>query len=191
LTKSSTPRKPQKIELQHKALLFMASVIVKTFLMAIVSSNVFCKSISPAALFLECGASVTFVGASTAAVAIMGAIFGYYIIRLKSFNDIFPKVMKTDFIVTAMYFGVAFTAPSLIASKVMIWLFGMWVLGMLLAPFNKEKTILKTVTEYGSLVALGALLAAHFIPALQEYGQAYTLGMMVSSITGVFGAGRK
>jgi hypothetical protein len=191
LTKSSPPRKQQKIEPQHKALLFMASVILKTFLMAIVSSNIFCGSINPTTLFLECGTNVAFMGASTAAVAIMGTIFGYYIVRLKSFNDIFPKVMKTDFILTAMYFGVAFTSPSLIASKVMIWLFGMWVLGMLLAPFNKEKTILKTITEYGSLVALGVLLAAHFIPVLQEYSSAYTLGMMVSSITGVFGAGRK
>src|ERR1044072_5953635 len=102
----------------------MASVILKTFLMAIVSSNVFCGSINPTVLFLECGTGVAFVGASTAAVAITGAIFGYYIVKLKSFNDIFPKVMKTDFIVTAMYFGVAFSAPSLIASKVMIWLFG-------------------------------------------------------------------
>jgi hypothetical protein len=155
-------------------------------------ATIFCGSISPTTLFLECGiANVVFVGASTAAVAIMGAVFGYYIIRLKSFNNIFPKIMKTDFIVTAMYFGVVFTAPSLIASKVMIWFFGMLILGMPLAPFNKEKTILKTVTEYGSLVALGALLAAHFIPALQEFGSTYTLGIMVSSVTGVFGAGRK
>ena len=188
LTKSS-PR--QRIEFQHKALLFMASVIVKTFLMAIVSSNVFCGSINPAALFMECGANVAFVGGSTAAVAIMGALFGYYLIRLKSFNQIFPRVMKADFVITAMYFGVAFTDASLVAGKVMIWLFGMWILGMLLAPFNKEMTALKTVAEYGSIVALGALLAAHFIPELQEYGQAYTLGMMVSSVTGVFGEGRK
>ena len=62
---------------------------------------------------------------------------------------------------------------------------------MLLAPFNKEKTKLKTVTEYGSLVALGTLFAAHFIPPLQEWGSAYTPGMTVSSITSVFGAGRK
>ncbi len=170
----------------------MASVILKMFLMAIISTNVFCGSISPTTLFFECSSiKVAFVGASTAAVAMMGAIFGYYVIRLKSFNDIFPKIMKADFIVTAMYFSVAFTAPSLIASKVMIWLFGTWILGMLLAPFNKEKTILKTVTEYGSLVALGALLAAHFIPSLQGVGSAYTLGMAVSSVTGVFGAGRK
>jgi hypothetical protein len=54
----------------------------------------------------------------------MGTVFGYYIIRLKTFNDIFPKIMKTDFIVTAMYFGGTFTAPSLIASKVMVGLFG-------------------------------------------------------------------
>jgi len=51
-------------------------------------------------------------------------------------------------------------------------------------------TLLKKVTEYGSLVALGALLTAHFIPAFQEYGSSYTLGMMVSSVLSMFGAGR-
>jgi hypothetical protein len=99
-------------------------------------------------------------------------------------------MMKADFIMTAMYFGVAFSAPEMIAGKVMIWLFGIWVLGMLLAPFNREMTLLKKVTEYGSLVALGALLTAHFIPAFQEYGSSYTLGMMVSSVLSMFGAGR-
>lgn len=78
----------------------------------------------------------------------------------------------------------------MIAGKFMIWLFGIWVLGMLLAPFNKEMTLLKKVTEYGSLAALGALLTAHFIPAFQEYGSSYTLGMMVSSVLSMFGAGR-
>jgi len=61
---------------------------------------------------------------------------------------------------------------------------------MLLAPFNKERTILKKVTEYGAMVALGALLTAHFIPFLQEYESSYTLGMMVSGILSLFGAGR-
>jgi len=98
--------------------------------------------------------------------------------------------MKADFIMTAMYFGIAFSAPEAIAGKVMVWLFGIWVLGMLLAPFNRDMTILKKITEYGSLVALGALLTAHFIPAFQEYGSSYTLGMMVSSVMGLFGAGR-
>lgn len=99
-------------------------------------------------------------------------------------------MMKADFIITAMYFGAAFSVPEMIAGKVMIWLFGMWILGMLLAPFNKEMTLLKKIGEYGSLVALGALLTAHFMPAFQEYGSSYTLGMMVSSVTGLFGAGR-
>jgi len=66
--------------------------------------------------------------------------------------------MMGDFIVTAMYFGASFSATSFIASKVMFWLFGVWILGMLLAPFNKEHTILKKVTEYGSIVALGPYL---------------------------------
>ena len=82
---------------------------------------------------------IIFVGASTAAVAIMGTVFRYYIIRLKSFNDIFPKIMKTDFIVTAMYFGVAFTAPSLITSKVMIWLFGTWIFACSLHLLTRKR----------------------------------------------------
>ena len=181
----------EHVDLQHKALLLTASVIVKAFLMAIVSSYVFCGSIEPDTLFLQCGtSSIIYLGGSVAAVAIMGALFGYYIIRLKSFETIFAKMMKTDFIMTAMYFGVAFSAPEAIAGKVMIWLFGIWILGMLLAPFNREMSILKKVTEYGSLVALGALLTVHFIPAFQEYGSSYTLGMMVSSVLGMFGSGR-
>jgi len=89
-----------------------------------------------------------------------------------------------------MYFGASFSAPSIIASKVMIWLFGVWLLGMMLAPFNKDHTILKKVTEYGALVALGTLLTAHFIPYLQEYQSSYTVSMMVTSILSLFGAGR-
>lgn len=181
----------EHVELQHKALLLIASVIVKTFLMAIASSYVFCGSIEPNTIFLQCGTSnIIYIGGSVAAVAIMGALFGNYIIRLKSFETIFARMMKADFITTAMYFGVAFSAPEVIAGKVMIWLFGIWILGMLLAPFNREMTLLKKVTEYGSLVALGALLTVHFIPAFEEYGSSYTLGMMVSSVLGMFGAGR-
>jgi hypothetical protein len=158
--------------------------------MAIASSYVFCGSIEPN-IFLQCGTSnIIYIGGSVAAVAIMGALFGYYIIRLKSFEMIFARMMKSDFIMNAMYFGVAFSAPEVIGGKVVIWLFGIWILGMLLAPFNNEMTLLKKVTEYGSLVALGALLTAHFIPAFQEYGSSYTLGMMVSSVLGMFGAGR-
>lgn len=184
--------KYEHVEVQHKALLLTASVIVKVFLMAIVSSYVFCGSIEPDVLFMQCGttSNIFYVGASTAAVAVMGALFGNYVVRLKSFDPIFARMMKADFIMTAMYFGVAFSAPEMIAGKVMIWLFGIWVLGMLLAPFNREMTLLKKVTEYGSLVALGALLTAHFIPAFQEYGSSYTLGMMVSSVLSMFGAGR-
>ncbi|MCI0559139.1 MAG: hypothetical protein MN733_11635 [Nitrososphaera sp.] len=182
--------KYEHVELSHRALLLTASVIVKTFLMAIASSQIFCGAIEPSVVFFQCGSNIGYVAGSVAAVAIMGALFGYYIVRLKAFEVIFARMMKADFIITAMYFGVAFSAPSMIAGKVMIWLFGIWILGMLLAPFNRELTILKKVTEYGSLVALGALLTAHFIPAFQEYGSSYTLGMMVSSVLGMFGAGR-
>jgi hypothetical protein len=72
----------------------------------------------------------------------------------------------------------------------MIWLFGVWILGMLLAPFNKDRATLKKITEYGALVALGVLLTAHFIPYLQEYQSSYTVSMMVTSILSLFGAGR-
>lgn len=179
------------VERQHKALLIMASVAVKSFLMAIVATHTFCGDISPNTLFLECYDSVAYVGGSIAAVAIMGAVFGYYMIRIRAFDPIFARIMKADFIVTAMFFAVAFTAPSLVAFKVMIWLYGIWVLGMLLAPFNSEQTLLKKVTQYGSLVALGALLTAHFVPFLEPYQQSFTLGVMVSSILSVFGAGRE
>lgn len=182
--------KYERVELSHRALLLTASVVVKTFLMAIVSSQVFCGGIDPSTLFFECGSGVAYAAGSTAAVAVMGAMFGYYIVRLKTFEQIFARMMKADFIITAMYFGVAFSAPEMIASKVMIWLFGMWILGMLLAPFNRDQTVLKKVAEYGSLVALGALLTLHFVPAFQELGSSYTLGMMVSSVTGMFGSGR-
>jgi hypothetical protein len=182
--------KYERVELSHRALLLTASVIVKSFLMAIVSSQVFCGGIDPSTLFLQCGANVAYVAGSTAAVAIMGAMFGFYIVRLKTFEQIFARMMKADFIITAMYFGVAFSAPEMVAAKVMIWLFGMWVLGMLLAPFNRDRTILKQVAEYGSLVALGALLTVHFIPAFQDFGSSTTLGMMVSSVVGLFGSGR-
>jgi hypothetical protein len=182
--------KYERVELPHRALLLTASVIVKTFLMAIVSSQVFCGGISPSMVFFECGANIGWVAGSTAAVAIMGAMFGNYIVRLKTFEQIFARMMKADFIITAMYFGVAFSAPEMVAGKVMIWLFGMWILGMLLAPFNKDRTVLKQVAEYGSLVALGALLTVHFVPAFQDFGSSTTLGMMVSSVMGLFGSGR-
>lgn len=158
--------------------------------MAIAASQVFCGGIEPSILFFQCGANVAYVAGSVAAVAIMGALFGFYVVRLKAFEPIFARMMKADFIITAMYFAIAFSAADMIAGKVMVWLFGIWVLGMLLAPFNREMTILKKVTEYGSLVALGALLTAHFIPVFQEFGSSYTLGMMVSSVLGLFGAGR-
>jgi hypothetical protein len=179
-----------KLDRSHKALLILASVVVKSFLMSIVSSYVFCGSINPYILFFHCIDYVPFVGASIAAVAIIGTLFGYYITKLKSFDSIFPNLMMGDYIVTAMYFGASFSATSIIASKVMIWLFGVWILGMLLAPFNKDRTILKKVTEYGALVALGTLLTAHFVPFLQEYESSYTVGMMVTSILSLFGAGR-
>jgi hypothetical protein len=72
----------------------------------------------------------------------------------------------------------------------MIWLFGIWILGMLLAPFDSDRTVLKKITEYGSIIALGILLAIQFFPILEDIQQSSTLGMMVSSILTVFGSGR-
>jgi hypothetical protein len=89
-----------------------------------------------------------------------------------------------------MFFGAAFTAPTVVASKVMIWLFGIWVLGMLLAPFDSERTVLKKITEYGSIVALGILLGIQFLPQFEDIQQSSTLGILVSSILSIFGSGR-
>lgn len=180
----------KKLERSHKVLLLLASLIVKTFLMAIVSSYVFCGSINPNVLFFHCIENVPFVGGSIAGVAIIGILFGYYVSKLRSFDSIFPNLMMGDFIVTAMYFAASFSATAAIASKVMIWLYGIWILGMLLAPFDKHRTVLKKVTEYGAMVALGTLLTAHFIPFLQEYESSYTVSMIVTSILSMFGAGR-
>jgi hypothetical protein len=100
--------------------------------------------------------------------------------------------MKADFIVTAMYLGVAFIAPESIATRVMIWLLGMWIIGMVLAPFSKEKTLFKKVTEYGSIAALGGFLALQIIPipVLEGYDSSSGLGTILSSILASFGAGR-
>ena len=76
------------------------------------------------------------------------------------------------------------------STTIVIWLFCIWILGMLLAPFNKEKTILKKVTQYGSLIAVGILLIASLIPQLQEYGQPFAIGAVISSLMGIFGTGR-
>jgi hypothetical protein len=182
----------QKLEFQHKVLVFMASMIAKAFLMAVVASDVFCGSVDPTVVFIQCGANAAFMGGSVAAVALMGIFFGNYMVRLKSFNDIFPQVMKTDFIVTAMYLGVAFIAPDTIATRVMIWLLGMWIIGMVLAPFNKERTLFKKITEYGSIAALGGFIVIQIIPipALEGYDSSSGLGMILSSILATFGGGR-
>jgi hypothetical protein len=55
---------------------------------------------------------------------------------------------------------------------------------------DKERTILKKITQYGALVALGILLTAHFIPNLQEFQSSYISGIMVTSVLSLFGAGR-
>ncbi|HJS64973.1 MAG TPA: hypothetical protein VJ767_08955 [Nitrososphaeraceae archaeon] len=178
------------LEKQHKALLFSASIAVKSFLMATISSNIFCKSIDPNILFLHCSMNIVYVGLSTGAIIVMGTIFGYYIIRLKTFDNIFANMMKSDYIITTMYFSMGFLAPATMSTIILIWLFGIWILGMLLAPFNKEKTILKKVTQYGSLVAVGILLVASLIPQLHEYGQPFAIGAIISSLMSIFGAGR-
>lgn len=167
-------------------------MIAKAFLMAVVSSHVFCGSIDPTVVFMQCGSNAAFMGGSVAAVALMGIIFGHYIIRLRSFDDIFARVMKVDFIVTAMYLGIAFIQPDSVATRVMIWLFGMWIIGMVLAPFSKERTLFKQITEYGSIAALGGFLAIQIVPLpeFEVYDSSSTLGMILSSILATFGGGR-
>jgi hypothetical protein len=105
--------------------------------MAIVSSYVFFDSTNPYVLFFHCIENVPFVGGSIAAVAIVGVLFGYYISKLRSFDLIFPNLMMGDFLVTAMYFGTSFSATSTIASKVMIWLFGVWIFGYASCPIQQ------------------------------------------------------
>ena len=178
------------LEKQHKALLFIASIAVKSFLMALTTSYIFCKSIDPNILFFNCSMNIVYVGISTGTIVVMGTVFGYYIIRIKTFDDIFANMMKSDYIVTTMYFSMGFLTPVLMSTTIIIWLFGIWILGMLLAPFNKEKTILKKITQYGSLVAVGILLVASLLPQLQEYGQPFALGAIISSLMSIFGAGR-
>lgn len=178
------------LEKQHKALLLSASIAIKSFLMAINTSYIFCTSFDPNVLFFGCSFNVIYVGVNAGIVIVMGAISGYYIMRIKAFDNIFSNMMKSDYIITTMYFSMVFLAPAIISTTVMIWLFGVWILGMLLAPFSKEKTILKKVTQYGGLVAVGSLLVASLIPQLQVYGQSFAMGAIISSLMSIFGAGR-
>jgi hypothetical protein len=61
---------------------------------------------------------------------------------------------------------------------------------MLLAPFDTERTVLKKITEYGSIIALGILLRIQFFHRLEDIQQSSTLGLLVSSILAIFGSGR-
>lgn len=181
--------KERPLERQHKALLIVASIVIKTVLMVIVSTHIICGGADPRILF-TCGENVAYVGGSAAAVSLMGFIFGHYIVRLRSFSPIFARMMGADFMVTIMYFAAASIAPDLVALKTMIWLFGTWILGMLLAPVNSERTFLKKLSQYGGIVALGGFFSLHFIPEFADLESAYTVGMMISSILIVFGGGR-
>jgi hypothetical protein len=159
--------------------------------MPAVASAVFCGGIDPNTLFRNCYNNVAYVGASVAAIAVMGSVFGYSIVLLKSFDSIFAKVIKADFIVTAMYFGAAFISPATVSGKVMIWLVGIWILGMLLAPFDKERTLLKKYYRIWVDIALGIILAIEFLPRFEDFQESSTLGMLVSSILSIFGSGRQ
>jgi len=46
------------LEKQHKALLFVASIAVKSFLMAVTTSYIFCKSLDPNILFFHCSMNI-------------------------------------------------------------------------------------------------------------------------------------
>lgn len=178
-----------KIEGSHKALLLAASIIIKSFTMVMATSYVFCNTIEPSAFLLQNCSNYGYIAVSLGAVIALGSGFGFFIIKINSFNSIFPRIMKTDFLITAMYFSMMFIEPSNVADKVMIWLFGLWIFGMLSAPFNKERTLLKKIAEYGGLISLGILLSINLIVE-ENLGNSLTVSMMISSIMSIFGAGR-
>jgi hypothetical protein len=181
----------EAVERQHKSLLIAASVALKAFLMSIVATQEFCGSASPQALFFNCFGGAGYVAGSVTAVVMMGSIFGYYIVRIKSFDSIFVNMMKADFLVTAMYFAAAFIAPAMFSEKTMVWLFGIWIFGMLLAPFDSKRLFLKRLIGYGSVVALGIILVAHLVPQFASFNSSYVIGMVIASILAVFGGGRQ
>lgn len=114
----------EQIEIKHKAILFAATASLKCFPMSVAARAVFCGGTYPDSLFRYCYNNVACIGGSIVAViAVMDSVLGYYVVRLKSFDKIFARMIKADFIITAMFFGAAFTAPAVMASKVMIWLF--------------------------------------------------------------------
>ena len=88
------------LEPQHKALLFIANIAVESFLMAIVSSYIFCKTIDPNIIFLHCSLNIVYLGICIGVIIVMGTIFGYYIVRIKTFDNIFANMMKSDYIVS-------------------------------------------------------------------------------------------
>ena len=90
------------LEKQHKALLFVASIAVKSFLMAVTTSYIFCKSLDPNILFFHCSMNIVYVGISIGAILVIGTVFGYFIIRIKGLDDIFVNMMKSDYIVTTI-----------------------------------------------------------------------------------------
>jgi hypothetical protein len=82
------------LETQHKALLIIASITIKLFLMAMISSYIFCKSIDPNILFFHCSLNIVSVGICIGAIIVMGTIFGDYIIRIKTFDNIYHITIK-------------------------------------------------------------------------------------------------
>jgi len=58
------------------------------------------------------------------------------------------------------------------------------------STIQQRKNNSKKVTQYGSLEAVSILLVASLIPQLQEYGQPFAMGAIISSLMGIFGAGR-
>lgn len=52
--------------------------------------------------------NIVYVGISIGAIIVMGTIFEYYIIRIKTFDNIFANMMKSDYIIPTMYFSKGF-----------------------------------------------------------------------------------
>jgi len=176
-----------EVQYEHKIMLSFASVIVKMFLMAIASGQIFCNDPNP--ITLGSCENLDWVAISVGWVGILGIAFMFCVVNFKAFNPIFSKVMKIDFLVTAMIFSVAYVNPTIIADKIMIWLIGIWFFAFLLTPFNRSKSHWNKIMEYGSLVSLSIMLLIHFIPDIPTVLDSLSTGIVITSFLSIFGAG--
>ncbi len=178
-----------EVQFEHKIMLTFASVIVKMFLMAIAASQIFCNDVNP--ITLSNCENLGWVIGSVIWVGILGFTFMVCVVNFKAFDPIFSKVLRIDFLVTAMMFSVAYVNPTIIADKIMIWLIGIWLFAFLLTPFNKSHSPWNKIMEYGSLVSLFIMLLIHFIPDIPTVLDSLSTGIVIASFLSIFGAGRE